>query len=739
MQPAYRIQRELGRGGAATVFLADDEKHGRQVALKVLDPAITGELGHDRFVREIRIAARLTHPHILPVLDSGVAAGVPFYVMPFVEGETLRTLLDRDGRLSLDLSIRLTREVADALDYAHAAGIVHRDVKPDNILLLEHHAVLADFGIARGLRATDDANTTSMGMTIGTPAYMSPEQAVGDEVIDGRSDQFALAAVVYEMIAGAGPYAGLSPMAMIARRFAGPPDGIRTRRPEVPVAIEAALTRALSLEPEQRFPNAGAFAAALSVGATTPSSGVATEPREIPSIAVLPFANASGDPDMDFFSDGVADEIIGALGKIRGLHVAARSSCYALRGSSEDARVVGERLRVRNILEGRVRRAGSRVRVAAQLVSADTGFQLWSEQYDRQLDDVFAIQDDIARAIVETLHVHLLGDAKRPIIVSTTRDASAHDAYLRGAHATRTRTETGLRMSVELFNESLRIDPDLAEAHVGLADSLSLLAIYGIVPPHEVMPAAKSAAEEALRRDPTSAEAWVRLGSVQALYAHDWPAAGEAFRRATALSPRLPAVYQRYALDYLAPLGQFSAALEHIKTACELDPLSPVMRTSEAMVRYFSGDHAGAQDAARAASHLDRYFAMAEFFFGTIARDAGDTDSATEAFTRAIALTGGTPEMIAGLAQTHAHAGRIGEAESLRGRLTASAEQRYVSPALFAQVDLALGRHDSALEWLAKAERDTDPELVHLAVRPAYRALAGDPRYQALLRRVGLS
>jgi serine/threonine-protein kinase len=578
-----------------------------------------------------------------------------------------------------------------------------------------------------------------MGMTIGTPAYMSPEQAVGDTTIDGRSDQFALATVVYEMIAGAGPYAGLSPMAMIARRFAGPPAGIRTRRPEVPVSIEAALGRALSLEPEHRFQSAGAFVAALSDGAASASAGVAAETRDIPSIAVLPFTNASADPDMEFFSDGVADEIIGALGKLRGLRVAARSSCYALRGRSEDARVVGERLGVGTILEGTVRRAGSRVRVSAQLVSAESGFQLWSEQYDRQLDDVFAIQDSIARAIVETLHVHLLGDAKRPLIVSTTRDASAHDAYLRGAHANRTRTETGLRLSVDLFHESLRIDPDLVAAHVGLADSLSLLAIYGIAPPHEVMPPAKSAAEEALRRDPTSAEARVRLGSVQALYAHDWPAAEEAFRRAIALSPRLPAVYQRYALDYLAPRGQFPAALEHIKTACELDPLSPVMRTSEAMVRYFAGDHAAAKDAARAASRLDQYFAMAEFFFGTIARDAGDIDSATEAFTRAIALTGGTPEMIAGLAQTHARAGRIGDAESLRGRLTASTEQRYVSPALFAQVELALGRHDSALEWLAEAERDADPELVHLAVRPVYRALAGEPAYQALLERVGLA
>ena len=282
------------------------------------------------------------------------------------------------------------------------------------------------------------------------------------------------------------------------------------------------------------------------------------------------------------------------------------------------------------------------------------------------------------------------------------------------------------------------MDPDLVPAHVGLSDSLALLAIYGIAPPREVMPSAKRAAEDALLRDPTSADAWVRLGSVHALYEHDWTAAEEAFRRAATLGPHLPAVHQRFALDVLAPRARFAEALEHITTACDLDPLSPVMRTSEAMVHYFAGDHEAARDAARAAARLDQYFAMAEFFFGTIARDAGDTTAAVEAFTRAIALTGGTPEMIAGLAQTHARAGRIAEAESLRNQLAASAVERFVSPALFAQLDLALGRDETALTWLAKAEREADPELIYLGVRPVYRVLEEAPAYRELLRRVGL-
>jgi len=742
LQPTYRIQRELGRGAAATVFLADDRKHGRQVAVKVLDPLATGGFSAERFLGEIRIAARLAHPHILPVLDSGVADGVPFYVMPYVEGETLRGLLDRKGRLSVETTVRLAGEIADALDYANAAGIVHRDVKPENVLLLERHAVVADFGVAHAASAAGAGGqgaTTGAGDMVGTLAYMSPEQAGGDATIDGRADQFALAAVVYEMLSGKVPFAATSPAASIARRLFGSPPSVRAHRQDLPAALDQALGRALSAEPADRFATMGAFVAALGAKGHAAAPDVAVDGAELPSIAVLPFANGSGDPEMAYFSEGITDEIVAALGRVRQLRVAARSSSYALYRESADARTFGERLGVGTILEGSVRRAGPRVRVSAHLVSTESGYQIWSDQYDRTLDDVFAIQDDIARAIVRTLEVHLLGDAQRPLVVSTTRDQSAYDAYLRGTHANRSRTEAGLRASVDLFREALRIDPELGDAQVGLADSLLLLAVYGVVPPREVMPAARAAAEDALHRDPTRAEAWVCLGSVLALYTHDWPAADDAFRRALLLAPRSSSGYQRYALDCLVPRGEFARALELVDTACTLDPLSPVMRASESMVWYFAGDFEAAMEAARAAAGLDRYFAMAEFFLGTIARDAGEPDVAVEALTRAIALTGGTPEMIAGLAQTHAGVGRVAEAEALRAQLAASTTDRFVSPMLFAQIDAALGRSASALEWLAEAERQADSELIYLAVRPVYRNLAAEVGYRTLVERIGLA
>jgi serine/threonine-protein kinase len=745
LDESYRLNRELGRGGAAVVFLAEDLKHGRDVALKLLHPDVGDSFGTDRFLREIRVAARLTHPHILPVLDSGVADGLPYYVMPFVSGETLRDLIDREHRLEPGRALTIVREVADALDYAHAAGIVHRDVKPENILMLGGHAVLADFGIARAMHAAADDNITMAGISVGTPAYMSPEQASGETDIDGRSDQFALAVVLYEALTGQQPYRAPTAVATITRRFAGPPPGVRTVNPELSAAVDAALTRALAVDPADRFDGARAFSQAANGERDAMRGGTAVLPvsprpvapgGELPSVAVLPFENASGDSDMSFFSDGVTDEIIGALSRVRNLRVAARSSSFALR--AHDARTVGERLGVSAILEGSVRRAGTRVRVTAHLVDAATQSQRWSERYDRELDDVFAIQDDIARRIVETLEVRLFGAAERPMSVSATHSREAHDAYLRGRQAGERRTESGLRESIDHFRAAIAADEGFGPAYVGLADSLALLAVYGIMPPHDVMPLARDAAHEALRRDPTQHEAHVRLGSVLALYDHDWTGADAAFGRAIALSPRSPAAYQRYALDCLVPCGRFDAAIDHIDVACALDPLSPVMRVSAAMVRYFAGDLRGALERVNAAAALDGGFAMADFFLGTIARDTGDYDAAIAALTRAIERTGGTPEMNAGLAQTYARAGDTVRADTIRRTLADAADTRFVSPALFAQIDLASGRLAEAAQWLARAEALADPELVFLSARPAYRALRGTPEFDATLTRIGL-
>src|SRR5881296_600270 len=382
----YAIDRELGRGGMATVYVAQDRRHAREVAIKVLRPDVAAAIGAERFLREIAIAARLTHPHVLPLIDSGQAEGSLYYVMPYVRGETLRERLVREQRFALKDALRIARELGAGLDYAHREGFVHRDVKPENVLLADGHAVRANF-------QAGGEHVTEVGLAIGTPEYMSPEQAAGDRELDGRCDEYALACVVYEMLAGEPPFSGDSARAIVAKHLSEPPAPLRARRPDAPAAVEQALARALAKPPADRFASVAEFTAALEE--TRPGAAPSLVGRTR-SIAVLPFVNASADPDNEYLSDGISDELINALTKVDGLRIASRTSAFALKGKAQDIRAIGALLGVSAVLAGTVRKSGARLRITAQLAAADDGRTLWSERYDRTLDDVFAIQDEIA-------------------------------------------------------------------------------------------------------------------------------------------------------------------------------------------------------------------------------------------------------------------------------------------------------------------------------------------------------
>jgi len=424
----YQIDRELGHGGMAVVFLAQDLKHHRQVAIKVLRPDLAQAVGAERFLREIEIAAGLTHPHILPLHDSGQANGLLYYVMPFIEGESLRDRLTREGQLSVEEALQITREVAGALSYAHTHGIVHRDIKPENILLSGGVALVADFGIAQAVSSASTDQLTSTGMSIGTPTYMSPEQAVGRAPIDGRADQYSLACMLYEMLAGVPPFTGPTHQAVLARHAIDPVPPLRTLRSTTPVSVEQTVVRALAKSPADRFPTVGAFQEGLTrtvpvstarrwvarigllaAGAVAVSAGVYSlvthpaAPRRIGSdtasrsIAVLPFVNIGSDPNNEPFSDGMSEELTSALAKIRDLNVAARTSAFSFKGKNLDVREIGRRLNVRYVLAGGVRRAGTRLRVSAQLIDAANGYHLWSDEYEGNTKDVFAVQDQATR------------------------------------------------------------------------------------------------------------------------------------------------------------------------------------------------------------------------------------------------------------------------------------------------------------------------------------------------------
>jgi len=392
------------------VYLAQDQKHHRQVAIKVLKSDVAAALGRERFLREIETAAGLSHPHILPLHDSGDADGLLYYVIPYVDGESLRERLDRDRQLTLDDALQIAREVADALGYAHSHNILHRDIKPANILLSAGHALVTDFGIARTITATGGGQLTEVGTPLGTPAYMSPEQVDGSQYIDGRADIYSLGCVLFEMLVGEPPFRGSTLTAIIANRLSSSTPSPRATRALVPEAIDAAVRKAMASLPADRFSKAAQFAEALgTAGASGPSPAAAPDR----SIAVLPFTNQSSDPETEYFSDGIAEEIINALAQLPGLQVAARTSSFAFKGKGADIAEVGAKLKVATVLDGSVRKAGNRVRITAQLVSVSDGYHLWSERYDSELDDVFAIQDHIARAIAQRFEVMLAGPTGR--------------------------------------------------------------------------------------------------------------------------------------------------------------------------------------------------------------------------------------------------------------------------------------------------------------------------------------
>jgi len=392
---SYSIDRELGRGGMATVYLAQDLRHDRLVALKVLHANVAESYGAERFLREIKTAARLNHPHILPLFDSGAAEGILYYVMPYVEGESLRQSIDRLGQIPVEDAIAYAQDISTALDYAHRHGIVHRDIKPENVMVHEGIAMLMDFGIARPLGG-GISGLTMTGMAIGTPAYMSPEQAFGESGIDGRSDQFSLACMLHEMITGNPLFSGSSPQAVIAKRMSGAIPGFEDLTDRVAPDVISTLQRAMALEPSGRFDTMREFASHLVLGGRqTPSSmrlAAAPPIAAAKSVAVLPFENLSSDPENDYLADGIAEEIISALSKVRTLRVAPRTTAFPMRSKRDDLQEVGRRLKVSTVLNGSVRRAGNRIRVNAELVNVSDGSQLWAERYDREMKDVFAIQ-----------------------------------------------------------------------------------------------------------------------------------------------------------------------------------------------------------------------------------------------------------------------------------------------------------------------------------------------------------
>jgi eukaryotic-like serine/threonine-protein kinase len=620
------LEKELGRGGMATVYLAHDLRHDRPVALKVLHQELAAALGPERFLREIRTTARLQHPHILPVLDSGEALGQLWYTMPYVRGESLRDRLRREAQLPVDLAVDLARQVALALDYAHREGVVHRDLKPENILLSEGQALVADFGVAKALTTSDESQLTETGTSVGTPAYMSPEQASADHV-DGRSDVYALGCVTYEMLAGEPPYTARTPQALLAKRALDPVPHVRTVRESVPEPLEQAITRALAKTPADRFQTGADFARALALSevssprasapaavpatnavATAPTPSMPIRGRRVPLVvtalglglllalglvvawlrarphaeaggpkrlAVLPFENL-GRPEDGYFADGVTDEVRGKLATLPGLEVIARTSSVQYKETTKSPRQIGQELGVDYLLTGTVRwdkDAGgpSRVRVSPELVQVSTASTRWQAPFDAALTDVFQVQADVAARVAEALGVALGAGERERLSERPTENLAAYDAFLRGEQAAEgTAIDiAALTRARQYYERAVALDSGFALAWAQLSRAHSFL--YWNAPSPAAAAAARRAAERAVALAPKRPESYLALGNYYEVVGYDPPRALEQYTKGRQLAPK-DARLLAWAGWGEFLLGRFDEGLEHMREAQVLDP-----------------------------------------------------------------------------------------------------------------------------------------------------------------------
>ena len=627
----YKIEAVLGTGGMATVFLAQDLRHRRKVAIKVLHPELAAVLGTDRFLREIEIAAGLSHPHILPLYDSGSADGQLYYVMPYAGGESLRQRLEREKQLPLDDALRIARETADALDYAHRQGVIHRDIKPENILLMEGHAAVADFGIARAVAAAGAGTQTTAGIVMGTPAYMSPEQTAGSRNLDGRSDQYALACVVYEMLAGQPPFNGPTAESLAHQHLSVAPRPVTDLRPTVPEQVSSAVSRALAKTPADRFPGAAQFAAALAaaaagrpglaealdsrkpMAATSPASGGPAPARRMAwrlaalagaavavtaigllvvrpgrqarapapvapaharsEIAVLPFENLSGEGPHAYFARGLHEELLTQLSKVTALKVISRTSVMGYQGTSKPLKTIASELGVGSVVEGSVQVEGERLRVTVQLIDATTDEHLWAERYDRTLNDAFAIQSEVAQAIVAAVGTALTSAEHAQLAAAPTGNAEAYRLYLQGlVYDTRPGLlQSNLKIAQHFYERALALDRNFALAHAALSVVHGRLYWLRYDPSPARAAAQRREAMTALRLAPDLPRAHFAMGMSYYQGRHDYPRALDEFSIAIRGLPNDAELWQLVAAVNRR-LGDWNKVIPAFEKAVQLDP-----------------------------------------------------------------------------------------------------------------------------------------------------------------------
>ena len=770
----YAIEHELGSGGMATVYLAEDLKHHRKVAVKVLRPELAAALGPERFLREIEIAAQLHHPHILPLYDSGEADGFLYYVMPYVEGESLRARLNREKQLPLNDALQIAREVADAIGSAHSHDVVHRDIKPENILLEEGHAVVADFGIARAITAAGGEKLTETGLSLGTPQYMSPEQATGSHVIDGRSDVYSLGCVLYEMLAGEAPFTGPTVESVVRQHLTADAPSVATMRPAVPDETASAIQRALAKAPADRFSTAAKFAEELGRVGTTRAAPAETVsgarrrsrrtvavagtagvllmglawwvfsmltaggPRQIESLAVLPLDNLMGDPEQEYFVDGMHDALIAELAQISALTVISRTSVMRYKHTDKSVPEIARELNVQAVVEGSVFRAGDSVRIQAQLIAASPERHLWTHTYDRHLQDVLALHSEVARAIAREIQAELTPQEGSRLARVRPMNPEAYNAYLLGRYFWHRRTGGSLVMAVGHFERAIELDSVFAMAYAGLADSYTLLLGYGnsIVPASEAFARAEAAARRAFAIDSMRAEVRTALAHVLMVGKWDWNGAEREFKQAIAINPSYATGHQWYAENLLA-VGRVEAAVAEARKGYEVDPLSPTANAILGLALVVSGKFDEGRQYRQTAFALNRnIWDVAEFALLATAMQLGEPARARAEWQRVaedleVSLTPNLQFFADGFAA-------LARDDVREARRLLDDAQQSAPPYDLARLYALLGEGAKALEWLEKSYDTSGYDLLFANVEPVWNGFRSAPEYVALLETMGL-
>jgi serine/threonine protein kinase/Tfp pilus assembly protein PilF len=775
----YEIIEELGKGGMGRVYKVFDTDIKEKVALKLLKPEIASDRETiERFSNELRFARKISHRNVCRMYDLGKAEGARFITMEYVSGEDLKSMIRMSTGFTVGTVLSIGKQVCDGLAEAHSLGVVHRDLKPQNIMIDKGgNAKIMDFGIARSIR---EKGITGPSILIGTPEYMSPEQAEAKEV-DYRSDIYSLGIILYEMATGRVPFEGDTALSIAMKHKGEIPKDPKQLNPNLPEDLSGVILKCMEKDKAKRYQTAAEVRSELE----KIEKGIPTTERVVPekrpftsheitvkfspkrllvpilglvaliiaglviwkvihnksapdsakSIAVLPFVNMSADKDDEYFSDGMTEELINALSKVKGLRVAARTSSFVFKGKTENISNIGQQLHVNTILEGSFRKAGNKLRITAQLINVASGFQFWSDTYERETQDVFAIQDEISRAIVSALKIELVGEQGIQLTKRYTENNEAYLLYLKGLFFWNKRTEEGLKKAIEQFDEALEVDPNYALAYAGLADSYDMLGSYVFLPPQEAVSKVKWAATKALEIDDTLAEAYASLGFAKCRFEWDWSGSEKDFKRAINLNASYATAHHWYG-DLLEKIGRFDESIIETKRALTLDPLSLPINTSLGSCFKAARQYDQAIEQCKKAIEIDPSFSWAHSILAQAYLQKSMSELAISEFQKAVDYSGRSLEDLPQLANAYAVAGKKDEALNILEELNRRSKQTYVSGFSMALLYNGLGEKDKALEFLEKAYGERDGALCYLKYDLRFDNIRSDPRFQALLKKM---